>query len=764
DFQELWFDRLDKESLEKIGTFYLPKWLNEYIESRTQRGWVPAFRMDYGWMMDWAKKGWIQPSRNLICFLLPTFLYQNISSTHPTVYERNNQKLLQYPETLQKHIWFFFEEESDVYWNSYYLRFKDEKDAGWLNAFVELTKEGHIPRERLLKSCLTATQLNVNQRLVNWYIDLFSALKPTEKELLQLQQEMFLVLSIAHSKPKNYVVSQVKKICTKADFKVLTFLDYVPGLITSETKSLVNATLMVLEKISDKHPEYVSKICMLMVGTFIQTDSSLQARAAKFILKYGRPEDEALKSELSLYLPEISSESRKLLADFVSEAPQEVLPEDVVLKLFKKPVLTPENAIQIPQTVEELIFLTSQAFENQDILDVELLPAALVHLSGEIKAEHLPQLEPAFQRACKLTQSIVNKSLIDDLLARFFINWVRMMAGRFPLQKTNLDKVWKKYFEGSFFLPGNWGQGSPSADVAFDWRFATQSPLYNYWYQRFGEVFYLLAHNYSLPLLSTPTHREGWIDPKILIERIKAWQAESKPLMHIDFQLAITRLWLPGAEKYLDLVKEEIKGEVQRILCFLFNQGTEPEGPFEDIAQWWTAGITKNPQQIYDDFKDFIYTKDPRSIFTGDFEWEIQTHIRDKRYNSSTKSWEDGESTFRYLNIKLPPEPKDSTLIGRLFSRSKRPSHGREAIIYEDIHPMEYYVVAYEDDIQRSLNLVPNNPEKLLALMAKEALKHAEFWEAHSKSLLLKTLEYLQNYSKPLGKMGHLVVAGSMVC
>ena len=108
DFQELWFDRLDKESLEKIGTFYLPKWLNEYIESRTQRGWVPAFRMDYGWMMDWAKKGWIQPSRNLICFILPTFLYEKISSTHPTVYERNNQKLLQYPETLQKHIWFFF--------------------------------------------------------------------------------------------------------------------------------------------------------------------------------------------------------------------------------------------------------------------------------------------------------------------------------------------------------------------------------------------------------------------------------------------------------------------------------------------------------------------------------------------------------------------------------------------------------------------------------------------------------------------------------
>ena len=758
---------LDKEDFEQILTFYVPDWLGAYINERVQNQNIEflPFGLDYGRVMQLRDQGIIQPSQRLIILKLPHFLFERVEPIGDNTWKRQEENLLIYPETLQEHIWYFFEQESEIHWVNQYKRPYEGKDdwLSWHIALKNLSDQGHVDRQRLLVSSLKTCNLNFNRNLTGWMIDLFVQLEPTEAELQLLQVDMMTVFSCPHSKPINVILKYFKKLCNKDGFAADAFLDHAPLLLSSETKTTVNSTLMILDKLAKKHAARTQQICILAAQAFLQHDTAIQTRAAKIIQKYGQADDEALRNEIAGFADVLLSEPKLLLTDLLIEENNEQQEAETHWEIphEKIDILAPENKITTPETLDDLIFLASQAFENQNPLHFELLPDALIRLHDEITAENLERFAPALKRALRLIPETELRGIgeLDHLLATFFADYIALQKKQMPGGNETLVKI-RKDFEKS-------GRFRSRFKPLKKWYHDNKSPIFRPYHEKLVEALHCIRQNIPLPLLSTPTHYPHWIDPKVLIDRLALWQEEEMAPGQMDFQLAISRCWLKGAEKYVHEIKAKLSGEPMRLLCFLFEKEAKPQKPFENIAQWWTASITKSPETTYEAFSDLVYSKHNRIIYTGKYSWQIQKEpFFATKFDYEQKKYVEEEIEARKLFIGFSEEHKAESSIGNILQKIVSPRQMQGNPLYADIHfnkPGNPWQEIFPWDMKRLFAISPNQPEKFLAKVVYKSLKNPDMFSEDTKRFLIATLERVLEHPLPYGEMGHLIMAGSMI-
>src|SRR5262249_7219162 len=108
------------------------------------------------------------------------------------------------------------------------------------------------------------------------------------------------------------------------NFAVDVFLDAIPLLLSSETKSVVSATLSVLEKLAKLHAGKREAITIGLCQAFIVSDDAIQTRASKIIAKYATPSLEMTEA-IGHYQDSLLANARKNLeplmpvATFITE-------------------------------------------------------------------------------------------------------------------------------------------------------------------------------------------------------------------------------------------------------------------------------------------------------------------------------------------------------------------------------------------------------------------------------------------------------------
>ncbi len=155
-----------------------------------------------------------------------------------------------------------------------------------------------------------------------------------------------------------------------------------------------------------------------------------------------------------------------------------------------------------------------------------------------------------------------------------------------------------------------------------------------------------------LPLLSMPTHIPMFIDPAILIQRLKQYQQADVEPNSQDMQIALSRTVLDETTaQLLSTITQELEGEYRNLLLFLFGEKeSAPQSPFTHPAWWMTAGLIKSPETAYPEFKDFPYNESPREFLTGNFTWK--TYLESHSYIDYTKKVV--EWTSSTISIHLP--------------------------------------------------------------------------------------------------------------
>ncbi len=674
------------EQTEQILEWGCPEWFSDFINESVEAEFT-AF--NYKDILGWTEKGYVQPKPELLGHHL---------SNYPA-------DLDHHPETLNTHFWYLCEYPSKS------LPFRKE----WLPIVQKLIAEKKIERKRFLKECLLASNRNFNKNVTGWFMDAFTALKPTEEELYELQDELFSGLSSPQSKAVNTILSHLKKIVGTPGFKTDEFSQYLPNLLSSEVKTVVVASLVLIEKIFQRKKIDPEILGMPLSTAFVSKDDGIQSKAAKIILKY-IPASENMIEALSHYSDNILTNVRPLLIKYIEEKQHEL--EAIASKqLF---LTTDENAVRVLHSFEDLMFHLPLAMDDPYSHHCDIALNGFIRFAGNVDADSVKLIEPVFLKACK-TIAKWEVPFLNVLLCNAIINYGLSLLEKYPVQLKNLERIYQKTQEEEISRESysNYQKKlGPIENVGAD------CPARQAFKELAIHVVQKIQSGDKIPLLFPITHAPCWISPVILVERLEAYQNNNVIPHHLDIQLALQRCALDDTSEVIKLVEKRLKGEYRELLLFFFGKNTFPQGPYEHPSWWMTAGITRSPEAVFEEFKNFGYDTIPQEFFSGSYEW--------KTIDSKKNSYYPAE-----LNITIPK-----------YHLEKR----KEPLF------VEYFVAEQKEliEIPALMLCFPNTPANALAKVIKHCLFYSGIAEVYERSLVLNTANALYQIKKPLDEIGYL--------
>lgn len=760
--------------MDEILPWYCPDWFSDLINDFTKREWMP-WTFKYNNAMALVDKGYLKPSDELIARLIPDMIFDR-TDNHKFLYAPQNLETRAI--TLEKHIWLIFQFETTIHFSDRYLHFQNsnKEERHWLMALKDYVDKNKLDKKRLLQESILATGRNFNKALSGWFIELFDFMEPTQRELLELQPELLNSLSSQHSKAVNSALNAFKEIVNEKEFNINGFLEHTLILLSSETKSVVASTLILLEKILRKNPTLQEDICLSICQAFIHNDESIQNKVSKILLKYHDGSWISVTDEIRKYADSMLMSSKKSLAEFISskDEPVEVLDHRSV---FTQDIAVVPNAVQEVVSMDELIFLASQAFDNNDPLHIDLLPATLVNLQDQLKEDVLHKFEPALQRAYSTVTNdwTANMGYLDHLLATFFIDLTHLLIDRFPKEGNSLKELHESFKKKEAEKKAKWSWYSPRISALETWSTQSRDNTYLIHKTILFVAYQKIRDKDHLPILSTSTHEQGYLDPQVLVKRLALYQNKNVLPENLDFQLAISRLAPFNHDQALQEAKQSLAGEVLRIIEFLFIKDSKPIGPFTTPSLWFMAGITKAPDKTFPEFNGFAYASLPKSTFTGNVPWKsIVEHFKINQYNFQKKRNEEVPSQHNVLRLTLNSTPtiwreteetKEGMLskLAKLVLPVKKLIRSDVYILYEYLSLKAQFLSAEQNDIQRFIYLFPSNPNPLLALVTSKSLVHGTFSSEIDKKIITKTLEALVNLRFIFSEVTHLFIATCMI-
>lgn len=605
-----------------------------------------------------------------------------IANHFPTYISTASQAdMLTYPDTLDKHVWYLFEYPSNINYTG--PNFKD-----FIQAFAA---EGRLDRMRLLRESLLAANRNFNKVLVGWFMELFSSFKPTTAELKILEPVLMMVLDAKHSMAVSLALSQLKQLKELDD---TSFIAHLPQVILSGTKGILTTVLQLSETICKQYENARQPLCVQLCHIFLNKDEGLQQKAAKLITTYGFPATEELQQQLQQYADTMLTGVRQLL---LTDAVSIQLAEDEQAETL--PLIGEHNLIPGINTVDELVYFASQALENNAPYHAELLPAVLINLQHLITDEVLVQLKPAMKRAEKLRDRPTNNmGLIDVYLTRFMLSYFKQEPKGPNLEITD--------------------------NYVFPFFFLMQHTLEK------------LAAKDALPLLSTPTHTPGWIDPAVLVQRLA--QYKEKAPCELDLQIAISRCALEDTTTAIALAKQLLTGEHLELLLFLFGAAVDSKKG----NAWVQAALRKGiilPE-----------TNLPVEYMNGEFAWktEVESYLAYGPYNRETRDYERVPATRTTIMIDLPEVgPLDAAaplLQDYLVNRAK-------------------YFHYSAPDVPRILSLTPANPSLALANIIQRCMPLSGMYEVTETTTITAAITCLKEQTLPYTDMAQVFIATCML-
>lgn len=736
-----WWNFPEVETINRILPWYLPDWFSEYVNR--DNDYKTFVRYDYLTIMDWQQKGYVSLTPERIMASLP-----DVISTHEKgqskIYEP--KKLEIYPATLDEHIWYIFQYPSHISWCGCWDLSKEEEAAykdNWSHAIAHYISKGRLDRMRVLREMLLTANRNFNRPHTGWFSDLFQRLQPTTEELLALQDELFACLTCVHTKPVSNTLKIFRSLCKEKQFHTDELLTYLPILLSSETKLILNTTLAIVEIILKQHPDNTQAICIALCTAFLSKDEETQSKTAELIAGYATSDTE-INAALASYSANILMSVRPLLADYPGceeDASTQTPDQQPIAEAI--PLLREDNLIEPISSFEDFTFSLSLALDLPEAYYFDLLVDGLIRWGNEATDESYVFVEPALQKAYKLIGKWDTPKM-DGLPCFVIVAYGNYLMKQFPDKFPKIEKLREKAIETDIQRDKE-SKYYTRRLLDFD---KLSIPLYYTGFYRIASfALKMLMEKQYLPLLSTPTHAPAWIDPVSLVERLCHYQQQNKEPEDMDMQLAIQRCAPEHAAEAIRLVHEKLTGEYKDLLLFLLGENKSPRGEFLHPAWWMTAGITRSPETRFPEFASFEYNEIPEAYLSGNHSWEpyMRKFLAYGEYNREKeefKRYMDYAPDLHWFTPDYTFRKKSSAPLFMEYTLPKKKDYG-EGITAENI---PYLLAAF-----------PNRPDNLYGKAVIESL--CSYWEVRELSLATSAISFMQQISTPFREMHYLFLA-----
>lgn len=504
-----------------------PNWIEFYLLDKFRKSeWI---NFDYKSLRFLEENNFLNFNPELFALCLSRFNswsgktkpreFVDFLSKDKIAYERDIPQLFNYETNIQNST--FRENEKASY----------RECNTWSIAFQLLLAENKLDKKLFLENAILIQTKEWNNNLKLFFRKNIEDLQPSADELIPFQENIFTYFNNSNPTITNYGSDLIKKIYDHPKFKTKSYLEWLEGLLMrSDCKAAIKNSLIILEKISKINPKFNKAIAILIADSYVIPDLSLQERTSKLILKIGNPKDAALREKLSTMASYMQGTIKSSLSNFLNE---DVLSVDKSTfegyEFNPKKVQLLVNEVEIPKNWNDILFLYGQFIASEEIIDSEILLNVFITQRELFPSDYSEQLEPYLKQ--------LEKTYTDSVLKNYTIN---LLINRV----SNKNFVYK--LNDSKYLTLN--------------TLRSIKPIIE-------KVMQKNSIHSILPLLSFPTHQPHWVAPKILLERMIAYQKANEAIDPVDLSIAISRMPRENVAEAIPLL-DQLDADMKQLMSF----------------------------------------------------------------------------------------------------------------------------------------------------------------------------------------------------
>lgn len=695
---ELWSHWKQEDSILRVLTDRRPDWVGEWVEHKLDQ--------------EFSGLSWriIQELRNRgLCDKPTSAGYIRMMVNHFMVWPPHveavavplSKRLVEEPEILAQDVWRLFEVENAAFTSDWYANEKNlaEGYETWGDALVKLCASGHIDRHRMLDASLSALWITTNSNMLTGYRRLHEALVPNTSEVAARQMRYRELLG--HKTPHivGFALKQLKKLAGDDSLDVGELFAAMLPVFSLKPKSHPCAAVRLAKKAWCGRAEYRAAVVELAAEALRHPALDTQELAVDLL-------EEIAAGDFTIELPfdevyaGLAAGLRTRIAALTGESTQRE--EDVSTE--SRTDATLDNAGEvfsalhcIPPEVRSAFGIDSSVASD---LESRLPGEPTWRIQDVAVLEGLDSVEP-IRGLDELIDTVAHAiEIVDsaDELERIIAGVCRLCGKRPPDFSARIEplmhRIEKRGGEGS---QGLGALGSPPAlmDLIATWitgKFC-DTPVAD-WVKFLGpsrfmqlrvkELVARVAGKRAFQPLSAPTHRNGWIDPRVLVERVLAMTMAGDDPLDTDSVQALLRIAPDHRAEALEVALGSDLGRLGGPLCWAIGGREGPSSKDRSLRHLWVAAARAR-QPLSDATADLkpleLPTDWPDVLTPAKVEWR-----------ATIKSHEAYGKTYTTPDLKLqrePPFPSMSSGLGGVFARVRTviSRAGRAPSIKDEVCP-----------------------------------------------------------------------------
>ena len=445
--------------------------------------------------------------------------------------------LVENRETLQPVLLKIFEVEGNSEDNLAGIDKYCKTERTWAWQLKRLCEDGWFSRTELLDSCLGTLERDWPQFRSGWFSRFHDQLAPTLEEMAPNAARYLGMLQSRIPPTVTLALKACAKLFDKKQLGQGELLEALPAVMLSAVKAQITAALKMLDSVLKRDPASANAAALVAIGGLQHTDPDVQQAIAERIAKWGMDAEgrEALQSMAPYAAASVKPKLDALLAS--DPAPTEHGWREIVLPPRAKPMspLAPSRALQVPASLDDLVAMCARLLEDESDLDLFETAFAALLRAMPLADDDRARFAPVLKRARKVKMDPYEmKSCVSGEFARLLL---RLVAGE------QRDAV----------------------------------------HRRTGALGVLVERFDDASTFDLATHRGGFIDPAVLVQRAKELGAAMEQLPLRVQVRALLRL-APSADAAILAAAQELPATpFGQALCYALG-GDWPVQPNEALC------------------------------------------------------------------------------------------------------------------------------------------------------------------------------------
>ncbi|MCH9699012.1 MAG: hypothetical protein K0U68_12995 [Gammaproteobacteria bacterium] len=609
-----------------------PAWLDEWIAYDLD---LEFTRIKFNRLRQWIKAGicskpTVDGYYQKMVWSLLEVPYDKTELPKPPL----SKQLLAEPDLLDD-IWRLFEIENKAFLSdNWYGNSASENFERWPDALIKLSNDGQLDRNRLLDASLSGLLIDVKQNQLSGYHKFHERLKPTQAERTARQSEYLSLLCHQTGHVVKFALSSLKQCENDGVLDIHNFLVEVQSVFFQNGKGNAVTALTLIKRILKSYPEHAETCYRLCTEALRHANTDVQQLALDILKPHRQKLSDDMLDELKITIEHVAAVLKPQLITLIGDNAKD-MPEDnqhdsldIDQLMAKVSRLTPDQRLALGLDIRVNDHWSCKPI-SANIMDHELLPG----LEPITPIADVDELIQAVLHAVEVVDSPDDVERILDAISRLHHD----KSGAFnPKTDALLHRLKSGAgLSASNGIAGGWGGVRLlMADLLMTWLSGSlyHTPDNKYFStvnglqparQRIQDIIQSMEYNKSRPLLAAPTHRGGWIDPVIWIQRLMTSQQQCYSFSEMDVCVSLLRLTPDNRQQALQQTGQ-LGDFMRRIAEFVL--GGDVNVTLSDrkhYPYWIPAARSRDPYRDWSDFFAPMNLNDalPASVRPGGLQW-----------------------------------------------------------------------------------------------------------------------------------------------